>query len=171
MANNVTVSVEGFLPEVMRMVQENIDDNKDALEENLTAAANAACRQLVGALHNSGGSSDRGTNSMSGGSGSGSGPSGSYDSGWHVYLHKWRQEKLMRVVANKHHPRMTHLLEFGHVAITEEARAKRKDPRFYGTKGEGEGWVRMKDFGTTTLGDKAIARAYESAAPLAKGGA
>lgn len=168
MANNVTVSVEGFLPEVVKMVQDNIDDNKDALEENLTAAANAARDQLAGGGHNSGGVSDRGTNSMSGGSNEGHSASGAYDSGWHVYLYLWWHERIKRVVANKNLPKMTHLLELGHVAITDKARAAGKDPRFYSASVDG--WVHMAVKGTRTPGDKAIAKAYASAAPLARGG-
>ena len=167
MANNVTVSVEGFLKETLRMVQENIDDNKDALEGNLTKAANAARDQLAGGGHNSGGASDRGTNSLSGGSNHSS--TGSYDSGWHVYIYRWYGERIRRVVANRHQPKMTHLLEKGHVAITDKAMAAGKDPRFYGS--QGKRWVHMKEVGTRTAGDNAIAKAYESAAPLAGGGA
>lgn len=146
MGNNVVVSVEGFLPKVLQLVEENIDDNRARLAENLEMAAQAAADELSHARHVHGGSSPRWNGSIS--------KDGLYDSGWFVYGRGHEKEKIVRVVANRHAPKLTHLLELGH----------------------GPGGRFVNEDGVLvypkrrTAGDGAIKKAYQHAAPIAKGG-
>ena len=140
----VVVEVDRLWDAVHTMVENNIDRNHDALIENITAAAEHARDELSNpAGHNQGGGSWRGYTSLSGGHRRGKHPTpiGFYSTGWHVYGRRTKMAKFERVVANKHVPHLTHLLEFGHAS--------------------GNGRV---------MGDYAIREAYRNAAPLVRGG-
>lgn len=146
MGNNVVVSVEGFLPKVIQLVEKNIDDNQMHLAENLERAAQSAASELTHAQHVHSGSSPRWKGSIS--------KDHLYDSGWFVYGRGYERERIVRVVANRHAPKLTHLLEFGH----------------------GPGGMFVNEDGVLvfprrrTAGDGAIKKAYQNAAPIAKGG-
>ena len=163
MGNRMHVIGPGELSgEIHRLVEGNMDDNMKALNNNVAKAARHARDELSKSPgHNSGGTSDRGTGSISGGYGSKASTKlskiGMYDEGWHVYGRARKRYLVTRVVANRHAPKLTHLLEFGHGP----------GGRFLSRYGV---WVNMGKVGTVTGGDHAIARAYQNAAPIARGG-
>lgn len=165
MGNRMLVIGPGELTQTIhRIVEENNDENMKALNRNIGKAARHARDELKRSPgHNSGGNSDRGTRSISGGYGNHASTIGMYDKGWFVYGRLRKKYLISRVVANKHAPKLTHLLEFGHSA----GGGNGKDPRFLGREGT---WIHMARIGTRTSGDGAIARAYRNAAPIARGG-
>lgn len=144
MANRTIVSVDGLYQAVHEMVETNMDENHEALVENITRAAEHARDELSNpGVHVHGGSSYRGRTSLSGGRE----PRGTYDKGWHVYGYKTKLKSFHRTVANRTIPKLTHLLEFGHGLV----------------------WM-GNPTGRRVPGDHAIRTAYENAAPIARGG-
>lgn len=96
MAGNVRCDVNDFYSTLMEMLQETVDYNTEALEQNVYEAAESA-RQEV--------SSFQWKNP----------PRNKYNKGWKVYKHKTRDGHVKAVVANATEPSLTHLLERGHV--------------------------------------------------------
>lgn len=144
MANRMVVSVDGLSSAIHRLVEENNDENMRSLSSNVGKAARHARDELKNpGVHVHGGDSYRGKTSMSGGKTG----KGTYDSGWFVYGRSKKRYQISRVVANKHIPKLTHLLEFGHGIV----------------------WM-GRATGGRVPGDHAIRTAYENAAPLARGG-
>lgn len=145
MGNRMLVIGPGELTQTIhRIVEENNDENVKALSGNVAKAARHARDELKSpSVHVDKGGSYRGKTSMSGGKTS----LGTYDSGWFVYGRSKKRYMISRVVANKHIPKLTHLLELGHSLVWMGRPTERRVP-----------------------GDHAIRMAYLNAAPIARGG-
>lgn len=139
-AQNVTIGVQRFGSTIHSMIQTNIEENEEALDENIHQAAEHAAKELQ---------ATSGSHDSWRGKGSMVKEKGAYQSGWHAYHHKraLKYHRAVSVVAQAHYPTLTHLLEEGHELI------------YFGTPK-----------GYRIPGDHAIATAYENAAPIAQGG-
>lgn len=141
MANQVNIDVSQLASVVHSMVQYNIDENIEALNENIGAAGEAAKDYLQ--LYSIDGIALKVITGMSERTGGSlSHDYGMYREGWTNYHYKPRKEQVSAVVANATAPSLTHLLEDG---FTDRG-------------------------GTRHGGNKKIAEAYELAAPIAAGG-
>ena len=104
-AQHVIVGVDRFGSIVRQLVQSNIDENIEALDANVYAAAVHAADELkeTSAV----GDSWRGWGSIVQ-------DIGSYKAGWHPYHYKTRPYSVLAIVAQANYPTITHLLEEGH---------------------------------------------------------
>lgn len=140
MINAMTVSVDYLSKAVHELVEANIDDNLEALDANVQAAGEKAADELK--TTSAPKNAWRGTSSISD-------VEGEYRAAWRAYRYRQplKYKKALCVVANWHYPTLTHLLEFGH-----------------------EYWYFGVHVGGRIDGNKAIEKAYNNAAPIAKGG-
>lgn len=109
MANSATVTVEFLKEAIHQIVLDNMDENEQALLENVNKAADAAATELQSTSARRG--AWRGPSSISK-------QFGAYRSGWKAYpASDAKAKKFAKVVANAHMPTLTHLLERGHMLV------------------------------------------------------
>lgn len=103
LAGNVRCDVNDFYSTLMEMVKETVDQNVDAMVENINEAADDAVDHLKGRHweRNYWTAKARET-------------AGLYNKGWKAYKHRVTDGHYKVVVANSTKPRLTHLLERGH---------------------------------------------------------
>ena len=111
LAGNVRCDVNDFYSTLMEMLQETVDYNTEALEQNVYEAAESAREEV---------SSYPWKNP----------PRNKYSKGWKVYKHKTREGHVKAVVANATEPSLTHLLERGHVLVYFGRRTGRRVPAY-----------------------------------------
>lgn len=95
LAGNVRCDVNDFYSTLMEMVKETIDQNVEALAENVYEAAESAKDEMASYPWKNP-------------------PRNKYNKGWKVYKHRITEGHVKAVVANAAEPSLTHLLERGH---------------------------------------------------------
>lgn len=105
MANDITIDAGSLYEEVYEAVRQNVEHNIETLEADVYALADDAVDELKEA---------KGPWSQTEDDPKTGRPAYFYEKGWKVYKHKMVEGHVDAVVANKHAPSLTHLIEFPH---------------------------------------------------------